>query len=73
MFGTLTERFQNQFSPVRGNKTFTEDNHKEHLELIAQLAELLNNNTIRDKLLLAKNSQELFEIIKWNYKSISEL
>lgn len=44
-----------------------EDNHKEHLELIAQLAELLNNNTIRDKLLLAKNSQELFEIIKWNY------
>ncbi|MBP9842114.1 MAG: signal recognition particle protein [Simkaniaceae bacterium] len=29
MFGTLTDRFQNLFSSLRGNKTFTEDNLKE--------------------------------------------
>ena len=29
MFGTLTERFQNLFTSLRGNKTLTEDNIKE--------------------------------------------
>lgn len=40
-----------------------EENHKKHLELLAELAGLLDNEKIRTSLHNAKNATELFELL----------
>lgn len=40
-----------------------EENHSEHLELLAQIAELLDKNEVREKIVNAQSSQELLEFI----------
>lgn len=40
-----------------------EENHKKHLELLAELAGLLDNEKIRTNLHNAKNASELFELL----------
>jgi len=49
-----------------------EDSNDEHLHLLAQLAKLFSNPVMREKLRLASNSEELYELLSHSSKNDSE-
>lgn len=59
----ITDKDNTNFVKIIFGLVVPENNHKQHLQLLADLAVILNKAEIKEKLTSAKNADEIFELL----------